>query len=116
MQDNKTVLNVSTDVLEKMAELAATEIKGVSSLSKCEIDIKETFRMKSAFKSVKIENVNGAVLITVNVCIKEGANAREVAEGVQKNVKDKIQTMAGTVVTRVNVNIVDIDTEETKDE
>ena len=34
---------------------------------------------------------------------------REVAEAVQQNVKEKIQTMTGTAVTRVNVNIEDLD-------
>ena len=61
--DNKTELSVSTEVLEKMAELAACEVSGV----------------------------------------------KGVAEAVQQSVKDKIQTMTGTAVTRVNVNIEDID-------
>ena len=38
--DNKTQLSVSTEVLEKMAELAAQEIDGVKSIAKKAIDIK----------------------------------------------------------------------------
>ena len=34
MQDNKTELSVSTEVLEKMAELAACEIDGVKGVAK----------------------------------------------------------------------------------
>ena len=32
MQDNRTELSVSTEVLEKMAELAALEVEGVEAL------------------------------------------------------------------------------------
>ena len=70
--------------------------------------------MKGAFKGVKIDDVNGAVNINVSLVLKPDVNAREVAEAVQKNVKDKIQTMTGTVVTKVNVSVEDIDTETAK--
>ncbi len=108
MQDNKTELNVSTAVLEKMAQIAACEIEGVTGLSKRAIDIKGTFKQKSVFKGVKVESKNGAIEITVYICVDKNAKVREVAEAVQANVKDKIQTMTGTAVTRVNVSIADI--------
>ena len=108
MQENKTELSVSTQVIEKMAQIAACEVEGVNGLSKKAIDIKGTFKSKSVFKGVKAENINGAVEITVYICVDENAKVREVAEAVQANVKDKIQTMTGTAVTRVNVSIADI--------
>ena len=108
MQDNKTELNVSTQVLEKMAEIAACEVEGVTGLAKKAIDIKSTFRTKSVLKGVKVENVNGAIEITVYICVGENAKIRDVAASVQSNVKDKIQTMTGTVVTKVNVVVADI--------
>ena len=40
MANNKTELSVSTDVLEKMAELAAKEVEGVAGLSRRSIDLK----------------------------------------------------------------------------
>ena len=40
MANNKTELSVSTDVLEKMAELAAKEVEGVARLSRRSIDLK----------------------------------------------------------------------------
>ncbi|MBO4692848.1 MAG: Asp23/Gls24 family envelope stress response protein [Clostridia bacterium] len=108
MQENKTQLSVSTAVLEKMAQIAALEVEGVTGLSKKAIDIKGTFRTKSAFKGVKAESINGAIEITVYICVDKNAKVREVAEAVQSNVKDKIQTMTGTAVTKVNVSIADI--------
>lgn len=116
MQDNKvTELSVSTEVLEKMAELAAKEISGVTGLSKRALDLKGAVKTKSAFKGVKIENVNGAVDITVYVCVEPSAKVRDVAEAAQQNVKDKIQAMTGTAVTRVNVVIADVEIKEETD-
>ncbi len=107
--DNKTELSVSTEVLEKMAELAACEIEGVNGVAKKAIDLKGALKTKSVVKGVKVESVNGAIEINVYICVDSKAKIREVAEAVQQNVKDKIQTMTGTAVTRVNINIEDID-------
>ena len=70
----------------------------------------------SFFKGVKAESINGAIEITVYICVDKNAKVREVAEAVQANVKDKIQTMTGTAVTKVNVSIADIYFEDEKAE
>lgn len=108
MQSNKTELGISIQVLEKMAQIAACEVEGVTGLSKKAIDIKGTFKTKSVFKSVRAENVNGAIEITVYICVDKDTKIRQVAEAVQNNVKEKIQTMTGTAVTKVNVFVADI--------
>ncbi len=108
MENRETELTVSTDVLEKMVEIAAKEVEGVENLSKKAIDLKGVMKSKSALKGVKIENINGAMEINVYLCVKENAKVKEVAEKVQQNVKDKIQTMTGNAITQVNVNIADI--------
>ena len=112
MENNKTELSVNTEVLEKMAEIAAKEVEGVAGLSKKAIDLKGIVKTKNAFKGVKVENINGAIEISVYICLKQNAKARDVAEKVQSNIMDKIQTMTGNAVTQVNVNIADIDITE----
>ncbi|MBE6733591.1 MAG: Asp23/Gls24 family envelope stress response protein [Ruminococcaceae bacterium] len=116
MENNKTELSVNTQVLEKMAEIAAKEIDGVAAICKKAVDIKGAVKTKSAFKGVVAENVNGAIKITVYVNVKREANVREVCEAVQNNVKDKIQTMTGTAVTVVNVVAADITFNEVVEE
>ena len=112
MEENKTELSVNTEVLEKMAEIAAKEVEGVAGLSKKAVDIKGIIKSKSAFKGVKVENVNGAIDISVYICVKRSAKVKEVAEKVQENIKEKIQNMTGTAVTKVNVCVADIEIEE----
>lgn len=113
MEDKKTALSVSTGVLEKMAEIAAKEVDGVAGLSKKAMDIKGIVKTKNAFKGVKVETINGAIEISVYICLKADAKVKETAERVQENIKDKIQTMTGSAVTKVNVQVADI---EIKDE
>ena len=108
MNNNATVLSVNTEVLEKMAEIAAKEVEGVAGLSKKAIDLKNAVKTKQAFKGVKVENVNGAIKINVYICVDKDAIVKDVAEKVQANVKDKIQTMTNTAVTKVNVTVADV--------
>ena len=116
MDTNKTELSVNTQVLEKMAEIAAKEVDGVAAISKKAVDIKGAVKTKSAFKGVVAESVNGAIKITVYISVKREANVRTVCEAVQNNVKEKIQTMTGTAVTTVNVIAADIAFAEEKTE
>ena len=82
--DNKTQLSVSTEVLEKMATLAAQEIDGVKGIAKKAIDIKGAIKSKSVVKGVKVESVNGAITITIYICVDANAKIREVSEAVQQ--------------------------------
>ncbi len=109
MANNKTELSVNTEVIEKMAEIAAKEVDGVAGLSKKTIDLKGIVKSKNAFKGVKVENINGAIEISVFICVKQNARVKEVAEKVQSNIKEKIQSMTGNAVTQVNVNVADIE-------
>ena len=110
MQDNNLELSVSTEVLEKMSEIAACEIDGVKALSK-----KSALKTMNPFKGVKVDVLNGTVSVNVFVVLEKTAKLREVVAAVQQNIKDKIQTMTGTAVTKVNVTVDDI-SEEIKED
>ena len=96
--------------------MAAKEVEGVIGLAKKAIDLKGAVKNKNAFKGVKAESVNGAIKLTVYICVGKNADVKAVAEKVQQNVKDKIQTMTGTAVTQVNVNIADVEIGEDKED
>ncbi len=113
---NRTELSVNTEVLAKMTEIAAKEIEGVVGLSKKAINLKGAVKSKTPFTGVKIESVNGALKLNVYICVKKDAAVKQVAEKVQENIKEKIQTMTGTAVTQVNVNVADVQLEETEEE
>lgn len=108
MADNATKLSINTEVLRKMAEMATLEVEGVVSIAKKNYDLKDAVKAKSPMQGIKIERVNGALEIGVYIVIKKGTQVREIADKIQQNVKEKIQTMTNTAVTRVNVIIADI--------
>ena len=113
---NRTELSVNTEVLAKMAEIAAKEIDGVAGLAKKAINLKGAVKTKTPFTGVKIESVNGALKLNIYICVKKDAFVKEVAERVQENVKEKIQTMTGTAVTQVNVSVADVELADTEEE
>ena len=112
MADNATKLSINTEVLRKMAELATLEVDGVTAIAKKNYDLKDAVKVKSQLQGIKIESVNGALEIGIYITVKKEVKVKEVAEKVQQNVKEKIQTMTNTAVTKVNVVVADIVFEE----
>ena len=108
MTDNRTELSINTEVVRKMAEIAALEVEGVKNISKKSIDLKGALKAKTPFRGVLVESINWAIEININISVAKGANIKTVAEKVQENIKDKVQTMTGAAVTKVNVTIADI--------
>lgn len=108
MADNATKLSINTEVLRKMAEIATLEVDDVASIAKKNYDLKDAVKAKSPMQGIKIESVNGVLQLGIYITVKKDAKVKEVAAKVQENVKDKIQTMTNTAVTRVNVVVADI--------
>ena len=108
LNDDEIMNNIRNTYRQITSGYEQIFVDGVEALSKRTIDLKGSIKSKTALKGVKVENINGAIDINVYICIKRSASVREVAQAVQHNVKDKIQTMTGTAVTRVNVNVQDI--------
>lgn len=105
-------LRISNDVLVKIAEVAATEIRGVASegehLVICDKNMAQ-FTGKIMLQSpVKAVLKNDAVEVTISIVVLQGFKAENVARSVQESVKSAIQNMAGISVSKVNVKIADI--------
>ncbi len=114
MSENRILsgLEINADVIEKMVTFAALEVEGVASMSKKAVDLMGIVNTGSALKPVKVAVKNGAVDIDLYISVKDTANVKEVAENVQKNVKDKVQDMTGNAITQVNVHIADLEIAE----
>ena len=54
---------------------------------------------------IKISMIGDVAAIDVNIVIKSGEKACEVAQEVQSSVKENVQNMTGVTVARVNVNV-----------
>ena len=105
-------LRISNDVLTKIAEVAATEIRGVASEGEhLVVSDKNMAQITGKIMTpspVKAVLKNDAVEVTVNIVVLQGFKAENVAQSVQESVKSAIQNMAGISVSKVNVKIADI--------
>ena len=111
--DKKTNITINEEVIAKIASVAALEVEGVASMSAgVPVTAKNILNRTGSLKSVAVDATGGVISMDVYVCIKESAHAKIVAEAVQSNVKEKVQNMTGSAVTKVNVYIADFAEDE----
>lgn len=98
-------LQISSEVIEKIARLAAAEVEGVSDILSY-TDGGQGFLGKLAnSKAIRVTLRDDVAEIEVSLVVDYGTKIPEVSELVQKNVKDAVQNMTSITVTRVDVII-----------
>ncbi|MCF6094447.1 Asp23/Gls24 family envelope stress response protein [Microaerobacter geothermalis] len=112
-------IQIAPEVIEVIAFLATSEIKGVASMSGSSFvgDIAERFGKKNLAKGVKVNVGQKEASINVSVVIEFGYRIPEIAQQIQDNVKQAIENMTGLHVSEVNIHVVGVfmPTEEKKD-
>ncbi len=100
-------LQISTEVLGKIARCAALEVEGVAEVS-CGSQnkkVKELLERTNVQAPVSVVMKDGTAEITLHVILAFGAKAPAVAEKVQENVKSAVQNMTNVTVSRVDLVI-----------
>lgn len=100
-------LQISTEVLGKIARCAALEVEGVAAVS-CGSQnkkMKELLERTNVQAPVSVVMKDGTAEITLHVVLAFGAKAPAVAEKVQENVKSAVQNMTNVTVSRVDLVI-----------
>ncbi|SKA81971.1 Uncharacterized conserved protein YloU, alkaline shock protein (Asp23) family [Caloramator quimbayensis] len=112
MDENTTMINevgevkIAPEVVNIIASLAATEVKGVAGMSGgFTDDIAEKFGMKSSNKGIKVQLGEEEVVIDLFLILEYGFRIPEVAWEVQQNVKKAVETMTGLKVVEVNIHV-----------
>lgn len=100
-------LQISTEVIAKIARCAALEIEGVAEVScgRQNKKLKNLLEASSIQPPVIVEMRDGTANITLHLMMKFGARIPSVAEKVQENVKNAVQNMTNVTVSRVNLII-----------
>ena len=104
-------LQISTDVIAKIARLAALEVYGVREVKACPYSMKSLLGRLATPKPVEVTLQDEVAEITVNVTIAYGARIPALSEKVQQNVKTSVQNMTSITVSRVNVVITGVGVE-----
>lgn len=100
-------LQISTEVIAKIARCAALEIDGVAEVS-CGSQnkkLRNLLETSSIQTPVTVEMRDGTANITLHLIVRFGARIPAIAEKVQENVKNAVQNMTNVTVSRVNLVI-----------
>ena len=106
-------LQISTEVIAKIARCAALEVEGVAEVS-CGTQNKKLKDLLEASiqPPVAVEMRDGTAELTLHLIMASGARIPAVAEKVQENVKSAVQNMTSVTVSRVNLVIAGIAAEQ----
>ena len=99
-------LQISTDVIGKIAKLAATEIDGVVDVCAGSAGMRSFLGKVNLQKPVSVELLENVAEITVSLTVRYGSQIPAVCEQVQENVKSAVQNMTSITVARVNIVVV----------
>lgn len=100
-------LQISTEVIGKIARCAALEIEGVAEVScgRQNKKVKNLLEIASLQSPVTVTMREGTAEITLNLLVNFGVRIPSVAEKVQENVKSAVQSMTNVTVSRVDLVI-----------
>lgn len=106
-------LQISTEVIAKIARCAALEVEGVAEVS-CGTQNKKLKDLLEASiqPPVAVEMRDGTAELTLHLIMASGARIPAVAEKVQENVKSAVQNMTSVTVSRVNLVIAGLAEEQ----
>ena len=98
-------LQISTEVIAKIARLAALEVDGVADVATRQ-NVRSLLGRTGLQKPVTVVMEDGIATVTVHLTVVYGSKVMPLCEKVQENVKQTIQNMTGITVSRVDVLVV----------
>jgi uncharacterized alkaline shock family protein YloU len=102
-------VRIANEVIEIIAGLAATEVRGVAGMSGGVVGgIAELLGRKNLSKGVKVEVGQKQCAVDVSIVVEYGVRIPEVATEIQENVKRAIESMTGLEVVEVNVHVLGV--------
>lgn len=102
-------VKISSDVVAVIAAIAATEVKGVSSMvGNMTNELIGKFGVKNLSKGVKVVMNESLVWVDITLNVKYGHSIPVTCRQVQDKVKSAIETMTGLEVEEVNVRIAGV--------
>ena len=100
-------ISISDDVLVAIASKAVSEVEGVSSLMNQTMteQLTEQIMRKKIGRGVRVESMDGEIVLNVYIMVRYGYAIPEVAEKVQQAVAAAVAAMTNFKVSAVNVHV-----------
>ena len=110
----KGSINISEEVVAMLAVNAAMEVEGVTGFyATLGTDIAEIFSKKGSTKGAKIQvSEDNVITVDLFVTVKLGCAVNEVAQAIQENVHNTVESATGFRVDTVNVNVCSVTLEK----
>lgn len=105
-------LQISSDVVEKIAKHSALEIDGVEAVRGQTTAARTLLGKLTSYGPIYVELIDDVADIEVAIVVSIGTKIQEISEKVQKNVKNAIQNMTSITVGRVDIVVSGIDIKE----
>lgn len=105
MAENGTMgtIKIANEVVAIIASLAASEVEGVASMGGgVGGSIAEMLGQK---KGVRVETGDEECTVDLTVIVEYGSSIPVVAENIQKNVKEAIESMTGLTAVEINIHV-----------
>ena len=107
--DSVGQVQIADDVIAIIAEIAATEVKGVAGMGgTLTSDIVQSLSKKRTPKGVKVEVNDRQVMLDMTLIVNYGSKIPAVTLEVQKKVKNSIETMTGLDIVSIDIHITGV--------
>ncbi|WP_078391684.1 Asp23/Gls24 family envelope stress response protein [Shouchella patagoniensis] len=102
-------VEISPEVIEVIAGIATQEVEGVAALrGNFAADVAERLGRKNHGKGVKVELSEDGIVVDVSIIIAYGAAVPEVANLIQLNIQQALETMTAIRLNEINVHVVGV--------
>lgn len=102
-------INISEDVIASMVRNAILEVEGVAGLANTAgAEISELIGLRTLTKGVKVQFIEGKIVVDTIITIAYGSNVVKVARNVQDKVLTTVQMTTGLEQVEVNVHVTGI--------
>lgn len=105
-------LQISSDVIEKIAKQACMEVEGVRAVNLPRTGAKSILGKMMAANPIVVNIKEDVAEIDVALVVEYGAKIPELSERVQQSVKNSVQSMTSITVAQVNILITGISADE----
>ena len=117
-QDDKGTVQVTNNVIAAIIKKYALTVDGV--LRTAPQSLRDGFSnmlsRRSYESSITIELTDEGAVITMSLILRFGVSVPEVTKNIQDILFDKIPALSGYKVSKVNVNVIDLEEEEPAEE
>jgi len=110
-------VKIADEVVEIIAGIAATDIKGVAGMSGGIVGgIAEMLGKKNLSKGVKVQLGEKEVTVDLYIVVEYGVKIPDVAWEIQEKVKKAIESMTGLNVLEINIHVQGVIMEKEEDQ